>query len=86
MCLGVPGEVVEILDLTNDPLMGKFCFGGISKEVYLAYVPEVKVGDYVIVHVGFALSKLNEAEAKQVFTYLDQMGELVEIEGNSALP
>ncbi len=78
MCLGVPGEVVEIHEPISDLLMGKVRFGGISKEVCLAYVPEVKVGDYVIVHVGFAISKLDEAEAEQVFTYLDQMGELAE--------
>jgi hydrogenase expression/formation protein HypC len=79
MCLGVPGEVVEIYEPENDMLMGKVRFGGISKEVCLAYTPDVKVGDYVIVHVGFAISKLDEAEANQVFEYLTQMGELAEL-------
>ncbi len=58
---------------------GKVSFGGIVKEVNLAYVPEATVGDYVVVHVGFAISKLDEAEAQQVFHYLEQMDELVEL-------
>lgn len=66
----------------EDPLerMGKIDFGGILKEASLAYVPDTRVGDYVIVHVGFALSKVEEAEAKKVFEYLKQMGELSELE------
>ena len=59
--------------------MGKVSFGGIAKEVCLAYVPEAQVGDYVIVHAGFALSKLDEEEAKEVFELLRQMGELAEV-------
>jgi hydrogenase expression/formation protein HypC len=57
-------------------------FGGIVKEVSLAYVPEVQVGDYVIVHVGFALSKVDEDEAARVFDYLEQMGELGELQND----
>ena len=66
----------------DDPLtrMGKIDFGGIVKEASLAYVPEVQVGDYVIVHVGFALSRVDEAEAMQVFEYLREMQELTELE------
>jgi len=66
----------------NDPLerMGKIDFGGILKEASLAYVPDARVGDYVIVHVGFALSKVDKAEAKKVFEYLKRMGELGELE------
>jgi len=79
MCLGVPGEVVEIYPPQNNMAMGKVRFGGISKDVCLAYVPEAKVGDYVIVHVGFAINRLDEAEAKEVFEYLEQMGELAEL-------
>jgi len=62
----------------DDPIWrtGKVDFGGILKEVSLAYVPEVKIGDYVIVHVGFALSRVDESEAKQVFEYLREMEEL----------
>jgi len=79
MCLAIPGK---ILCLTNeDPLSrtGKVSFGGIVKEVNLAYVPEAAVGDYVIVHVGFAISKVDEWEAQQVFEYVKQMDELVEL-------
>ena len=63
---------------------GKVDFGGILKEVSLAYVPEVKVGDYVIVHVGFALSRVDEDEAKQVFEYLREMQELSELDESRA--
>lgn len=65
----------------DDPLMrmGRVDFGGIIKEASLAYVPEVKVGDYVIVHVGFALSKVDEDEAQKVFEYLKQMDELADL-------
>jgi hydrogenase expression/formation protein HypC len=63
---------------------GRVSFGGIVKEVNLAYVPEANVDDYVIVHVGFALSVVDEQEAKQVFEYLRQMDELAELEGPSS--
>jgi hydrogenase expression/formation protein HypC len=62
MCLAIPGKVLAI-DRTIDPLMGKVSFGGIQKNVCLELVSDVKVGEYVIVHVGFALSKMDEAEA-----------------------
>ncbi len=78
MCLAIPGK---ILSLTNeDPLTrtGRVSFGGIVKEVNLAYVPEAAVGDYVVVHVGFAISKVDEEEAQQVFEYVKKMEELVE--------
>ena len=65
----------------DDALMrtGQVSFGGVVKEVSLAYVPEAGLGDYVIVHVGFALSKVDEEEARQVFAYLKQMDELTEL-------
>jgi len=66
--------------------MGKINFGGILKEASLAYVPEVKVGDYVIVHVGFALSRVDEEEAHKVFGYLKEMEELAELEDAEAKP
>jgi hydrogenase expression/formation protein HypC len=66
--------------------MGKINFGGILKEASLAYVPEVKVGDYVIVHVGFALSRVDEEEAHKVFGYLKEMEELAELEDHEAKP
>jgi hydrogenase expression/formation protein HypC len=61
---------------------GKVSFGGVVKEVSLAYVPEAQVGDYVIVHVGFALSRVDEAEAQRVFDYLEEMGDLGELYGD----
>jgi len=80
MCLAVPGKIISISG--DDPLtcMGKVSFGGIIKDASLAYVPEAKVGDYAIVHVGFAISLLDEEEAQQVFEYLRQMDELKELE------
>ena len=65
----------------DDPLvrMGRIYFGGIVKEASLAYVPEVRVGEYVIVHAGFALCKVDEEEAQKVFEYLKQMDELNEL-------
>jgi hydrogenase expression/formation protein HypC len=81
MCLAIPGKVISISG--DDPLtrMGKIDFSGVVKEASLAYVPEAEVGDYVIVHVGFALSKVDEAEAQKVFEYLKQMDELAELKG-----
>lgn len=87
MCLAIPGKITSITG--EDLLMrtGKVDFGGILKEVSLAYVPEAKVGEYVIVHVGFALSRVDEAEAQQVFAYLREMQELSELqEGESGPP
>lgn len=77
MCLAVPGKV---LNVTDDELRtSKVAFGGITKDVSLAYVPEAKVGDYVIVHVGFAISRLDEEEARRTFEYLEQLGDLGEL-------
>jgi hydrogenase expression/formation protein HypC len=80
MCLAVPGMIQSIEG--DDPIFrcGKVSFGGIVKQINLAYVPEAKIGDYVLVHVGFAISIIDEAEAQQVFEYLRQMGELAELE------
>ena len=80
MCLAIPGKIESVSG--DDPLtrMGKINFGGILKEASLAYVPEAKVGDYVIVHVGFALSRLDEDEAQKVFEYLKQMEGLGELQ------
>lgn len=72
MCLGVPGKVLEIFEQDSLP-MGKIEFGGIVKEACLAYTPEAAVGDYVLVHVGFALSRIDEKEAEEIFTYLDEI-------------
>jgi hydrogenase expression/formation protein HypC len=75
MCLGIPGKVVEKYE-EYDVQMGKVDFGGVSKRVCLDHVPDVRVGDYVIVHVGFALSAIDENEARQVFMFLDKMNDL----------
>ncbi len=78
MCLGVPGKVVETYR-EHDVLMGKVDFGGISKRVCLEHVPEVKPSDFVLVHVGFALSVIDEAEAGRVFEFLEGMNQLDEL-------
>jgi hydrogenase expression/formation protein HypC len=80
MCLGVPGQVVSI---EQDPLgmnMGEVSFAGIKKKVCLAYTPEAEVGDYVVVHVGFAISRIDEREAREVFRFLEEMDELGELD------
>jgi hydrogenase expression/formation protein HypC len=85
MCLGVPGKVVEIIE--ESPLgmtMAKVSFGGIVKEICLAYVPEAGPGDYVIVHAGFALNVIDEQEAVEVFEMLKEMEELAELEASQA--
>ncbi len=86
MCLAIPGKIESIT--STDPLArtGKVNFGGILKDVNLSYVPEAQIGDYVIVHVGFALSKVDEAEAQQVFDYLKQMEELSELQEKNEVP
>ncbi|MEW6368721.1 MAG: HypC/HybG/HupF family hydrogenase formation chaperone [Acidobacteriota bacterium] len=80
MCLAIPGKIVSITG--EDPLlrMAKVSFGGTLRDVSLVYVPEAKIDDYVIVHVGFALSIVDEKEAEEVFGFLKQMGELAEAE------
>ncbi len=79
MCLAIPGKIASITGEEELSRLGKVNFGGIVKEVSLAYVPEAKVGDYVIVHVGFALSRVDPDEAAKVFEYLKEMGELEEL-------
>ncbi len=86
MCLGVPGKVLEIREDPQGMAMGKVDFGGIAKEVCLAYLPDVAAGDYVIVHVGFAISKVSEEEAAETFELLRQMGELAELDEPGADP
>jgi hydrogenase expression/formation protein HypC len=78
MCLAVPGKILSIEG--TDPVFrtGKVSFGGIVKQINLAYVPEARVDDYVLVHVGFAISTIDEEEANQVFEYLKQMDELAD--------
>jgi len=82
MCLAVPGRIVEI-DRQGDVLMAKVDFGGVRKRVCLEHVPDAVVGEWVIVHVGFALSRIDEAEARRVFDLLAELDQLGEVEGLS---
>lgn len=79
MCLGIPGKVVETYR-EHDVLMGKIDFGGVAKRACLEHVPEVQPGEYVLVHVGFALSRIDETEARRVFEFLDGMNQLDELQ------
>ena len=79
MCLGIPGRVTETYR-EHDVLMGKVDFSGVFKRVCLEHVPDVQPGEYVLVHVGFALARLDEAEARKVFEFLDGMNQLDELE------
>ena len=74
MCLGIPGEIVSIEDDGEQLRRAKVRFGGATREVYLDLVPDAEVGDYVIVHVGFALSKIDAEEAGNVFDMLRTLG------------
>ncbi len=84
MCLAVPGKIMSIEG--DDPLLriGKVSFGGIVKEVNLAYVPEAKVDDYVLVHVGFAINTVDAEEAQKIFQYLKEIGDLEELEAKDS--
>lgn len=73
MCLGVPGELIEITQNEGLIKTGKVNFGGIIKDVNLSYTPEAEIGHYLIVHVGFAISIIDESEAKKVFEYLQEI-------------
>ena len=84
MCLGIPGKVLGVSE--GEMRMGRVEFGGIVKEVCLAFVPEAQPGDWVIVHVGFAITRLDEREAEQVFSYLREIGDLAELGAPAASP
>jgi hydrogenase expression/formation protein HypC len=77
MCLAIPGKILEAAD-SGWNRIAKVQFGGVTRQVYLDFVPEAGVGDYVLVHVGFAVSKVDEAEAKRTYELLEQMGALEE--------
>ena len=81
MCLAIPGRIITIID--DGPLTrrGRVDFSGIVREVNLAFVPEAGVGDYVIVHVGVALSVVDQREAERVFEYLREIDDIRELEG-----
>jgi len=81
VCLGIPGKIISIEDNPLGVPMGKVRFGGIIKEACLAFTPEAQVGDYVIVHVGFAISRLDEEEAQQTFEALAELERIAEEQG-----
>lgn len=78
MCLAIPGKILE-MHREHDMLMAKVQFGGISKRICLEYVPEAQIGDYVLVHVGFALARIDEEEAKRIYEMLEAIGGLDEL-------
>ena len=81
MCLAIPGKIVSFIEEEGPvPRRGKVDFGGIRKEICLDFTPEARLGDYVLVHVGFALSVIDEAEARHVFEALRELGQLQELE------
>ena len=80
MCLAIPGKVLEIQTDGEGVRMGRTNFGGVVKQVCLEYTPEVQTGDYVLVHVGFALSKVDEEEAARTYRLLEEMKQLGELE------
>ena len=84
MCLAVPGQVVSILEGAIPELRcAKVDFGGVRKQINLAFTPEANTGDYVLVHVGFALTVVDEAEARRIFEDLKMLGELSELESET---
>jgi hydrogenase expression/formation protein HypC len=86
MCLAIPGKLIEISSSPEGVRMGKANFGGIVKQVCLEYTPEVNVGDYVLVHVGFALSKVDEDVAERTYQLLAEMKQLDELNDGEAEP
>jgi hydrogenase expression/formation protein HypC len=80
VCLAIPGKLVEIREDAHGVRMGKANFGGIVKQVCLEYTPEAIAGDYVLVHVGFALGKVDEEEAARTYKLLEDMKQLAELE------
>jgi hydrogenase expression/formation protein HypC len=80
MCLAIPGKVLDIQSDEQGVRMGRTNFGGIVKQVCLEYTPEVKVGDYVLVHVGFALGTVDEAQAQRTYQALEDLDQLTELE------
>jgi len=86
MCLAVPGRVLDLSG--DDPLtrVGRVDFGGVVKEINLAFAPEADVGDYVLAHVGFAMTVINQAEAARIFSHLNEIGELADLADQTESP
>jgi hydrogenase expression/formation protein HypC len=78
MCLAIPGKIIEFHE-NQGVRMSKVDFGGITREACLEYIPDAKLGDYVMVHVGFAISKVDEVEAARTYQYLAELGQLTEL-------
>ena len=80
MCLAIPGKLIETLE-SNGLKMGRVSFGGMIKQVCLEYTPDATAGDYVLVHVGFALSRLDQEEAERTYKLLEELGQLTDLDG-----
>lgn len=85
MCLGIPGEVLEI-HKEKDLLFGKVRFGGITRTICLEYVPDAQVGEFVVVHVGFAISKIDAEEAARAYEVLEEIGQTLELTSDQEKP
>ena len=79
MCLAIPGKVIEIFEV-DGMKTAKVSFGGMMKQVCLEYTPDAVPGDYVLVHVGFALTRINEEEARRTYKILEEIGQLTELD------
>ena len=82
MCLAVPGQILSVEGSESVFRSGRVSFGGVIREVNLAYTPDARVGDYVIVHAGFAISVIDEREANEIFHHLERLAELGELGGD----
>lgn len=85
MCLAIPGKIVEFHE-NQGVRMSRVDFGGITREACIEYLPDAQVGDYVLVHVGFAISKVDEEEAARTYQYLEEMKQLDELEAGDEIP
>ena len=85
MCLAIPGKIVEFHE-NQGVRMSKVDFGGITREACIEYLPDAQLGDYVLVHVGFAISKVDEDEAARTYKYLEEMNQLDELEAGDEIP
>ena len=85
MCLAIPGKISALHENLGVP-MAKVDFGGITREACLAYVPDARIGDYVLVHVGFAISRVDEEEAERTYRYLSEMDQLAELQDGEEEP
>jgi len=86
MCLAIPGKLIEIAEDANSVRVGRASFGGVVKQVCLEYTPDAALGDFVLVHVGFALGKVDEAEAARTYKILEEMKQLDELTSDETEP